>query len=358
MNVALDIGAYEMRSLWYRGGKLRSRRCRSLYLAVEDSAAQRDKLRRLNQPFTVLDENLIVVGDRAERAAASLGRSVSRLLPDGRIPDEDRLARRLLAAIIQSLIGQSDRRHNLCAYVLPGAVKSGPSLEGAEKEYLTDVIRQLGYEPLLVTGPQSVVLANPSQPLFAKGRLGGGDFTGIGMTFGAATAEIGLVHRGVEICGRVVTYAGDWIDRRLVRANALSTIDSAATTPVDTRRVREWKETFDRPLLEPAGAAEQQLADLCTGMIEQLLHQAGTAFKQAFTRAGLDDPITVSVAGGTARLPGFRALIEQSLETSDFPIPIRDVCMATESAHLVVRGCLIHAERESEAIRRNARTAA
>lgn len=340
MNVALDIGSYELRALWYDAGRLQSRRCRSVYLVIEDTEVHRGLLSQLRAPFSVAGDQLALFGEPAQQIATILRRPCRPLLPAGRLPDNDPATRQILATVFESLIGQATRLRSFCAVILPGVTKSGSSLEAEEKRFLLQTVKQLGYIPLNVSAPQCLVLAE----------LASQRFTGIGASFGAATAEMSLLNNGREIARCAVPYAGSWIDHKLTRLDGQFVWDPDGNRFVDTDRTRRWKETLAESLSSPIDDAASRLADVCRGMIEHVLEQAATPFAEAVNAEDMNRPLPLVVGGGTTRLPGFRELLEDTLSTSRFPLEIENVRLSSESDFTFARGGLIQAELESTSL--------
>lgn len=339
MNIALDIGCHEIRALRFEEGELRARRCRSLALFLENSETQRATLEQLKVPYTEMNERLALFGEAAERIGLMFHRPVVPLLPGGRLADAEVSSRRLLAAIIESLVGRARGIGDSCAMTLPGVIKSGSSLEAEEKRFFLQTTKRLGYTPLVMSAPLCLALAE----------LESSRFTGIAASFGAATAEMSLVFHGREIARSINPNAGTWIDQRLARLNEQFQWDAQGHRFVDAERTRGWKERFAGSIAEPVDDASQQLRDVCRGMIEYLLRNAADSFRRAAEMQGINEPIPFVAAGGSAKFGGFRDVLQQSIEANGFPVAISDVRVATKSDLTIARGGLIQAELESPA---------
>ncbi|GAB4162595.1 MAG: hypothetical protein Tsb009_39510 [Planctomycetaceae bacterium] len=338
MNISLDIGAHEMRALWHSGNQLHSRHCRSACLMVENTDNQRTLLEQMEEPFIDCGEKLAIVGESAVRVATLLRRPLINLFPDGRLPGENPAVRQLIAAIIESLLGRPKPGRNLCAVTLPGVTKKGTSLEAEEKRHLIQMVRLLGYQPLHLNAPYGLVLATLSDHAFS----------GIGMTCGAATTELSVVHNSREVAHCAVPYAGTWIDHRLARENEKFVWDASGRKHLDTEQVRSWKENNQTSLVQPSDLNSQQLSDICRGMLTHALQQAVPMVRQAIIAGQLDGPLPLVISGGTTQLPGFANLLSESLEAVDFPVVISELRME-HSDYAVARGGLIHAELEADA---------
>jgi hypothetical protein len=70
-------------------------------------------------------------------------------------------------------------------------------------------------------------------------------------------------------------------------------------------------------------------------------------FAPEIKRLGLIDPLPLVVAGGTARIPGFRDLLLDVLPSVSLPVSIGDVRLVAASDFTIARGGLIRAELEA-----------
>lgn len=339
-NKALDLGTHEMRSLNYLNGELHFRRCRSAYLLLDDTQEYRSFLKRRKESFAQCGEQIAVLGEAAERIAATLRKPVMSLFPGGRFSDDQPVSKQIAVAMIEQLIGSADDRDAICAVTLPGVMKTGTSLEAEEKAVLLQAVSQLGYQPLLTTASRNSVLAE----------CAGTGLTGIGISVGAATVELGIVHQGEQLAHCAVPYAGDWIDQRLARENQHFLWDADGNKFLNAGAICNWKEQFQGTLLQPANDVERQLTDVCRGMLNHLFQQAAPTLQQTMkSHSGLSSqPLPLIITGRTARLPGFRELLKQSLTDASFPIDISEIRFATDTDVTVVRGGLILTEMKPQ----------
>jgi hypothetical protein len=224
-----------------------------------------------------------------------------------------------------------------CALKLPGITDSGGDWSSEHREFLSRLLRLHGYVPLELSAPQALVLAE----------LGDRAFTGIGLVFGAGSSQAGLIHRGNVLSHCAIPYAGHWIDLRLARAQHVHFWDAEGNKYLDVDKTRAWKESFHGSLRSPVSSRDQQLADLHRGMVEFLLREAAMNFAPEIKRLGLIDPLPLVVAGGTARIPGFRDLLLDVLPSVSLPVSIGDVRLVAASDFTIARGGLIRAELEA-----------
>lgn len=338
MNIALDVGTHEIRALRLHGGRLAVRRCRAAYAVLDDTETQRAALQQLDIRYAACEGHLIAFGKSAERLTELQRVPCLSLFPDGELPHDNPPVRQMVAALVHSLVGQASTPNSLCSLVSPGGVGSGGAGSERNRDFLTRLLKLQGYTPLEVSATQSLVLAELSDEAF----------TGIGLSFGAGTSQIGLIHRGNAVAECIVPYAGNWIDLRLARAQQIFYWDAKGRKFLDIDRARQWKEAYNGNMRESRSSREQQLADLHRGMVELLLREAAMKFAAVVRKFRVPEPVTMVVAGGTARIPGFRELLLDVLPTVSFPLRIKDVRLAAESDATIARGALIRAELETD----------
>lgn len=337
MNIALDIGTHEIRSLRCSDGRLIARRCRSVSCTLDDSDSHRAILAQIGVPFAICDRQLVVFGEEADKLTGLFRVPRGELFPNGEIPCDDPPVRQLVAAIVESLIGRTDSADALCCLTLPGEKKnSGGDWSDSSSLFLKRLVELQGYTPGIISAPHALVLSE----------LGGNGFTGIGMVFGAGTSEAALVHNGNELARCAVPYAGNWIDLRLARSNRQYVWDANGEKFLDTAVSQSWKEAFSGTIVAPRSKEERLLTDLNRGMVEFLLQQATETFVPVLERMRLPASLPTVVAGGSARVPGFDQLFLDVVTGLSIPIGIGMIHMAAEDDLSIARGGLIRAELE------------
>ncbi len=179
MSIALDFGASTIVSLRRTGERLIARSSRLEYAVLPDSPAHRRLLERRQVSFLTCESDLVLAGDAAHENADLFRTPCRPLLVDGRVPENDPLARQVIAQLAESVLPPAQVRDDICAVTLPGDVTLDGSDTRSDFEFLTRIIRLQGYEPLLVPSGQALVLAE----------LVRSAFTGTGLTFGHAGCE-------------------------------------------------------------------------------------------------------------------------------------------------------------------------
>lgn len=347
MTIALDIGASRFRSLRRQGTQLVGRSRRALYAVLPDSQARRELLERVDISYAACDNGLVLTDDDAAEFSRLFQVPCLPLLPGGNLPSDNPPARQILSWFVESLLPEPRQDEDICCLTLPGPKHVRRLGQAQEPHFLTHLVRLRGYQPFVLSGARAA--------LFAE--LGHEAFTGIAISFGAATCEMSLARQGLEITGCSVPLGGDWIDRRLTDADPEFSRKDAGGEHVYVDEVTRWKETYSGSILHPKTDREAFLADRYRELIDQVLEEAKECLVTAPLALSLPHPISLILCGGTARVRGFGNLFQQMLANSSFPVRVQKVRIVADSDYTIARGCLIAAEIEQQAILNERRAA-
>jgi hypothetical protein len=345
MSIALDIGSHRIQSLRKEGAQLIGTNLRCAYSVLPDSATHRHLLEHGQLQYVACDEGLLLIGDAAEQNS-SLFKSTSRtLLPDGRIPKNDPLARQVIASLIETACPasgwsvESKTPAPNCCFTVPGGI----DMEGqgrSDLEFFLRCIRLQGYEPRIVPSAAALVLAELVQE----------SFTGIGMVFGDSGCEAMLAHRGKPICHARTEFGGQWINDRLAERQKPIKYNLNGESFLNVAEMAERKHSMPGSIAAPLDSFEETLADLMTQSCVSLIE----AFSQEITASpqatAIPQPLSVVCIGGTTRTAGFHALITEVLEHISVGVAVKPPRIINESDYTIARGLLIDAELNSPAI--------
>jgi len=338
MSVGLDIGTSQFRCLRCRDAQLVGRSAKAQFTAVPDASEYRALLAAGQIPFAVCDGALTILGDNAAEYSNLFHVRPQSLLPQGRLPTNDPVARQSLAALVDALLGEPDQSGEMCGVTLPGGESFQSLATSSELEFFSRLIRLRGFFPQVLSAGMAAVLAELS-------RYG---FTGLGLSFGAATSELVVAHRGIELLMCSIPKGGDWLDEQLAQKFGDMIRDEAGEPIRDLAKAEERRRLAER-LLSPANDdTDRYLASLHRDLIYSLIRSATFALASHPQAIEIPQPLPVVVVGGVSRIAGFEELLRESFELARFPLVIREVRFSTRHDFTVARGCLIHAQLESE----------
>ena len=316
MSIGLDLGTTQFRSLRIADNELIGRQCRAVYAVLSDTANHRRLLEQSGAKFASCGGDIVLFGDSALEWSNLLDLSVVSLLPGGRVPQSDPVARQLLTLMIDAVLPPAERQGDVCCMTVPG----GHDIHQAGLPYDVRLFKQLvalrGYQPKLISPGQAVVLAE----------LAAASFSGIGICFGAGNCQIGVIHCGRELASCSfdecpVDHSADGVT---------PTSSNAAIEPILAERTLH--------------AARDHV--LVRGLTETL-----TAAREELDRRGalrwLAQPTHVVCTGRPTSEPDFPKLFAQVWSSLEWPMKIGELRVTADAIYSVARGCLIQSRLES-----------
>lgn len=334
MTIALDIGTRHFRSLRRQEGRLIGRRNLAEYVSLPDTAGHRRLLERTTYSFARCEDSLLVVGQAALDLGETLQLPSVPLLASGRLPDDDPLARQVVATLIDCLIPRAADDGEPCWMTVPGPVHDVETL--ADRKFFCQLVRLKGYEPRVIPSGRSVILAE----------LGTEGFTGMGLDIGAGATRASIAHHGRELARTHLARGGRWIDKRLAESEDSLLWDAQGNRYLDLSGITRWKESKLVSVMNPISEREQRLALLYEELIGDLLALFRVEIVQQTTLKSLPQPMPLVCTGGATLVAGFADLLQEVLQDTMFPIDVSDIRCAHETDYTVARGTLILAELE------------
>lgn len=338
MSVGLDIGSFQIRSLRRRGEQLVARSSRSLFAALPDAPPYRELLEAGRVPFAMCENALTILGDNAAAFSQLFHVRPECLLPQGHLPTNDPVARQSAAALVEALLGEPDQPGEKCCLTLPGGEVPSSLATSREWEFFTRLIRLRGYAPQVLSSGMAAVLAH----------LVSHSFTGIGVSFGAATSEMVLAHRGIEIATCSSPHGGAWLDELIAEHMDFTTCDTTGAKILDVDQANVFRHSFETSVAAPHDETSQFVCDIHHELTDALVCSAAVEFAKQPQANSLPQPLPVVVIGGVARIAGFGELLRQSFQAAQFPLALCSIRLEVDDPFSVARGCLINAQLETE----------
>ncbi len=342
MTIALDIGASQLRTLRRDDNRLIARSVDTLYSVLADTPAHRRLLDQAGIPFLLCDRNLVLLSESAEESASLFRVPSRRLLPHGRVPAADPVARQLLACLIEAVLPTAAAGGEICCLAIPSGIALESGQSHSDVEFYSRIIRLQGYIPKIVPASQSLILAE----------LVDSSFTGIGLIFGASGCEAILAHRGQALCHAQTSFGGDAIDEQLRERNVAwhPPIANEAESPaeiIDEITIQKLREAAVPSERAPSASLEHVIAELLRRAGEKLIAAFDTELRRTPKARTVPGPVAVICAGGLAQTPGFDRLISDVIGQCQLPVACQTPRIADVSARSVLRGLLICGEVES-----------
>jgi hypothetical protein len=320
------------------------RAVQALFTPLPDAPKYRALLEAGRIPFAVCEGALTIVGDTSAEYSLLFHVRPQRLMPHGRLLKNDPVARQSLAALVDALLGKPDQPGEMCGVTLPGGESFQSLATSSELEFFSRLIRLRGFAPQVLSAGLAVVLAELSRH----------SFSGLGLSFGAATSELVVAHRGVELAMCSVPLGGDWLDEQIAKEFGDTLLDDAGQPILDLSKASSRRRSFDGLLNVPTSNAERFLARLHRDLLYALIRSATFTLAAVPKVLEIPQPLPLVVVGGVARIAGFEGLLRQACDLARFPLSISEIRFANHHDFTIARGALISAHLESDVRRSNA----
>lgn|GEM_PF-5841394 len=287
MSVGLDLGIQQFRSLRRQGERLIARSCPPVYAVVLDNPARRALFHDRGVPFAQFGKDLILFGDTADEWATRLRVSTIPLYVNGRLHFDDAVIRQVTSALIEGLLPVPDGGQTECCLTLPGTMLNR---DDSAVTYLSQVVRQFGYQPRFSSASLAVALSE----------LSPWGVNGIGLHLGELRCGLSIVRHG--------------------------------------RELMQWE--FARGLASPGdeSATDQRL--------RELFATAAFELNRRPEWKALPMPVALAISGEGLTDPALAEHVASCVQHASWPFALGAARIATEPAWTVSRGCLIQAELE------------
>ncbi len=336
MNIALDLGSTAFRTLRRDGSKLVARQLPTLYLSIPQNTPASRLIARAGITPLQTDGFDIITGQDALEIAEFLQTPLSTFLAEGRVPENDPIARQLIATSLDALIPTLDDEPGLCVLALPG--RHVDLSVNPELNYFTQVIGLKNYQLLPLHASLALGLAE----------LGDTSFTGLALTMGASCCELSVIRYGVEVAYASISRGGFWLEEELAQTASQFSYTRDGKKYLDVLEMHRWIQSDDASLKRPKSDMNKILAErfqsLMTYLIEEMTQQLSA---QKHALAGLHESIPLVIGGGLSQLDGAHQVFEKRLGNSLGSVGISQLRLVSQNTWTICRGCLIHAELEA-----------
>jgi hypothetical protein len=273
------------------------------------------------------DGSFIILGHDAIEKAIERNESAKRPMYRGVISAKEKEAKRVLAFILQQVVGTAGSSGEKLVFCIPAQPADQGDEEfdvGYHEDVVTAILSECGYNARAINEAEAICYSE----------LEAEDYTGIALSCGAGMVNCCVMLNGEPTVMFSTTKSGDWVDRMV--AVAMGEPDSAVQAEKEHGDFTLGQPN-DNPVLAAVCSYYERLIDYTAKNLTAAMagHKALPKFKE---------PLPVVVAGGTSRPKGFVELLEKKLADSEFPIPIKEVRRAADPLHAVARGCLIAAK--------------
>lgn len=273
------------------------------------------------------DGSFIILGKDALEKAIERNDTAKRPMFKGVVSAKEKNAKRILAFILQEVVGQPAEPSEKIVFCIP-AQPVDQEDEDFDVGYHEDVVKTIlnnsGYNAKSINEAEALCYAELAEY----------DYTGIGISCGAGMTNVCVMLNGEPAIVFSTTKSGDWVDR--MSAIATGEPDSVVQAEKEGGGFMVGQPN-DNPILAAVSSYYDRLIDYTTKQLSAALigHKAMPKFKE---------PLTIVVAGGTSQAGGYVQHFHNKLIDNAFPLSIKEVKHATDPLHSVSKGCLIAAK--------------
>jgi hypothetical protein len=270
------------------------------------------------------DGSFILLGKDAIEKAIERNDTAKRPMYRGVVSAKEKDAKRILAFILQEVVGQSSEHGQKLVYCVPAQPVDQEDEDfdiGYHEDVIKTILQEVGYDARSINEAEALCYAE----------LDNNDYTGIGISCGAGMTNICVMLNGEPTVVFSTTKSGDWVDR--MSAVATGEPDSVIQAEKEAGGFKIG-EPNDSPILSAVSAYYERLIDYTTKQLSVALtgHKSLPKFK---------DPLTIVIAGGTSQADGYIDLFSKKLLDNNFPLSVKEIRHAKDPLHAVAKGCLI-----------------
>lgn len=322
--VGLDVGTCFLVGAKQLNDKVQFTKVRDAFFSMAPNKVMQDTLKRAGVGFVEMDDQVIVVGDKALGFASSMGLELRRPMSQG-VFSQDCDAEAVMAVLLEKTIGEASFPTEVCRFSVPAEPIDAEFDVIFHEGVFTALISELGYNPKPLNEAEAV----------AYSELSGDDdnLTGVAVSCGAGMTNVAVMYYGKPITTFSLARGGDWIDSMSYK-NAM--LRSAA-------EMTSFKEKGEIDLVKPGNRKELALATYyrhhCQYVVEKLVEQ----LKTAESIPNFEQPVKVVVSGGTSKANGYVKLFENELDKYTLPFAVKEIMTAGDQLTATANGCLIAA---------------
>lgn len=273
------------------------------------------------------DGAFILLGKDAIEKAIERNDTAKRPMYKGVVSAKEKDAKRILAFILQEVVGQASEPGEKLVFCIPAQPVDQEDEDfdvGYHEDVVKTILSEVGYSARAINEAEALCYAE----------LESEDYTGIAISCGAGMTNVCVMLNGEPTVVFSTTKSGDWIDR--MSAVATGEPDSVVQAEKEGGNFKIG-EPNENPVLSAVSAYYERLIDYTTKQLALALidHKSLPKFK---------NPLTIVVAGGTSQAAGYIDQFSKKIVENGFPLPIKEIKHAADPLHAVSKGCLIAAK--------------
>lgn len=330
MSKGLDVGTSFIIMSSYQDDNILFKDFRDAFYVIKPSTPIANKMieKGLSGKIFVKDTDgsFIILGKDAIEKAVERNDTARRPMYRGVVSVKEKHAKKVLAYIIQEVVGGSNEENEKLVFCIPAQPIDQEDDDfdvGYHEDVVKAILSEMGYDARSINEAEALCYAELAEK----------DYTGIGISCGAGMTNVCVMLNGEPTVVFSTTKSGDWIDR--MSAVATGEPDSVVQVEKEGGGFKIG-EPSENPVLSAVSSYYERLIEYTAKQLSNALshHKSLPKFKQ---------PIDIVVAGGTSQADGYIEKLNEKLLEANFPLEISVVRQSSDPLHSVAKGCLIAA---------------
>jgi uncharacterized coiled-coil DUF342 family protein len=321
----LDIGTVNLVSAEQNNdNETELRTQRNVFIDVEITPYTKAMLTKLNVGYVIQNKRMYILGEPAFKLANILNRATRRPMADGLISPKEQDALPIMKLLLGSILGDPRVTSEVAFYSVPGEPVDSDLSVAYHRDLFDAVLKSLGYKPSHILEGHAVTFAE----------LANEDFTGIGISCGGGMFNICVAYKSMPALTFSTARSGDWVDRNVAQALGIK--------PEKAAMMKE--KGVD--LMNPQNREEDAISIYYRNLITYNINNIAERFRNADNMPSFKDPVSMVFSGGTALAGNFIELVKDVFAKIDFPIPVKEIRLASDPLNATAKGALVAAQLE------------
>jgi hypothetical protein len=329
--LGLDLGTKNIVLAYNQKDKKKVKREINGFLALEaNDGVSKNLLVQSGVSYVELDDKLIVIGQKAEDLAFAFNKTLQRPMVDGVLSGKSDEAMRIMAVIVNAIIGKLNDDAVLYYCVPADALNADTNVAFHEKimGMIIDMYDgQCKITHKAINEARAIVLSQIP------------DKTGIGISWGAGMVNVCYCIFGLEIFKFSIVGSGDWVDMESAKRfgyDPKAPNGDYKETPTSICRRKENLSLVD----EPSDMVDKTIWVHYGILIENVIKGIFDGFRNNEEKARIDKPMPIVMAGGTSSPDGFTEYVQKVADSfPDKPFEIGEIKRADKPLYAVADGC-------------------
>lgn len=310
---------------------------RDAFFDLENEPQVKNMLSMSKVNFIEAGDTLYIIGDPALVMANMFRREMRRPLSQGVLSPGESEAEKVLATLIENILGKAKNPNETCFFSVPAASIDRPMDVIFHQAMFTKLVTNMGYKAIPLNEAAAIAYSNAAKE----------GFSALTISWGAGMVNICLMYQTMIGLSFAISRGGDWIDE-----------SAARVTGSTAGRIMSLKEKgvdlMDLSKGDPKSIREREAIQV---YYKSLVMYALDSIKKEFARrkAGFELPTAVPIilSGGTALAGGFRDFFATAFDSvkDKFPFQVSEIRMATDPLNAVAEGLLVAAMNYDEGVK-------